>query len=82
MQVIDNAGFRATKNITIPENIHLIQIPPYRPELNSSEKVRQWMKVRVAMKVFESVEELQDKITEIVKELCQQRIKALLIIKI
>ncbi len=32
--IIDNAGFHAYQNITISENIKLIRIPPYSPELN------------------------------------------------
>ena len=35
--VIDNAGFHSTKNIEIPDNIHLLRIPPYSPELNPCE---------------------------------------------
>ena len=37
--IIDNAGFHACKNSTIPENIKLIRIPPYAPELNPAEKI-------------------------------------------
>ena len=35
--VIDNAGFHSTKNIEIPDNIFLLNIPPYSPELNPCE---------------------------------------------
>lgn len=31
--VIDNAGFHSTKNIEVPDNIYLLRIPPYSPEL-------------------------------------------------
>jgi len=37
--VIDNARFHATKNIKIPENIHLLSIPPYTPELNPCKQI-------------------------------------------
>ncbi|NQX86309.1 MAG: transposase [Flavobacteriaceae bacterium] len=56
-------------NIKIPSKIKLIKIPPYAPELNPVEKVWQWIKDRVAMKVFKDVKILQDKITEIVNQL-------------
>ena len=36
--IIDNAGFHSMKNHKIPDNIKLIRIPPYSPELNASEK--------------------------------------------
>lgn len=35
--VIDNAGLHSTKNIEIPDNIFLLRIPPYTPELNPCE---------------------------------------------
>lgn len=75
--VIDNAGFHASQNITIPENIKLIRIPPYAPELNPAEKVWQWMKERVSMKFFASTKELQDKITEMVQQLTPNLIKSI-----
>jgi len=39
--VIDNAGFHACQSIEVPENIRLIRIPAYAPELNPAEKVWQ-----------------------------------------
>lgn len=39
--VIDNAGFHSTKNIQVPDNIYLLRIPPYSPELNPCEQVWQ-----------------------------------------
>lgn len=41
---IANAGLNACQNIKVPDNINLIRIPPYNPELNPAEKVWQWMK--------------------------------------
>jgi transposase len=75
--VIDNAGFHASQNITIPDNIRLIRIPPYSPELNPAEKVWQWMKDRVAMKFFESTKTLQEKITQMVNQLTPDLVKSI-----
>ena len=72
-----NAGFHACKNITIPENIKLIRIPPYNPELNPAEKVWQWMKERVAMKFIEDVEALQIKIAQMITQLNADFIKSI-----
>lgn len=41
--VIDNAGFHSTKNIEVPDNIYLLRIPPYNPELNPCEQVWQYI---------------------------------------
>lgn len=75
--IIDNAGFHACQNITIPENIRLIRIPPYSPELNPAEKIWQWMKDKVAMKFFEDIESLQNKITLMIKQLSPELIKSI-----
>ena len=57
--IIDNAGFHATKNITIPDNIKLVRIPPYTPELNPCEKVWQYLKERFKNKTFKNIKELK-----------------------
>lgn len=42
--VVDNTGFHSTKNIDIPENIKLMNIPLYTPEFNPYEKVWKYFK--------------------------------------
>lgn len=77
IMLIDNAGFHATKNINIPKNIILLRIPPYTPELNPAEKVWQWMKARTSMKFFKNLDELQNKITELVNCLDNDIVKSI-----
>ena len=48
--VIDNAGFHSTKNIEVPSNIYLLNIPPYSPELNPCEQVWKFIKQRYKTK--------------------------------
>ena len=67
--IIDNAGFHATKNIEIPENIHLINIPPYTPELNPSEKVWQFLKERFKNQTFKDINQLKDWLHKTVNKL-------------
>jgi len=42
--LIDNAGFHSLKNYKLPENINLVRIPPYSPELNPAEKIWAYIK--------------------------------------
>jgi transposase len=42
--LLDNASFHKTKKLKIPDNIALIYIPPYSPELNPAEKIWQRFK--------------------------------------
>ena len=58
-----------TKNIQIPENIHLINIPPYTPELNPSEKVWQFLKERFKNQTFKDINQLKIWLHKTVKTL-------------
>ena len=75
--IIDNAGFHSTKNIKIPHNVYLLRIPPYSPELNPAEKMWQWIKDKTAMKFFTSLEDLQNKITEIINNTTIENVKSI-----
>ncbi|MEP5339532.1 MAG: IS630 family transposase [Algibacter sp.] len=57
--IIDNAGFHSMKNHKIPDNIKLIRIPPYSPELNASEKIWTYIKQFYKNKVFENLDNLK-----------------------
>lgn len=57
---VDQAGWHKSKMLKIPENIHLIQQPPYSPELNPAEHI--WDEVRekwVCNKNFDSIDNVQ-----------------------
>lgn len=75
--VIDNAAFHSTKDIVLPENIVLMPIPPYCPELNPAEKVWQWMKDKIAMKIFDTLETLENKMDQILEKLEGDLIKSI-----
>lgn len=65
--IIDNAGFHSLKKYDVPENIKLIRIPPYTPELNPSEKIWAYIKQFYKNKVFESLENTKKWLHEFVK---------------
>jgi transposase len=44
--IIDNAGWHIAGEIVVPDNITLLNLPPYSPELNAIEKVWQYLKDR------------------------------------
>lgn len=75
--VIDNAGFHSTKDIILPENVILMPIPPYCPELNPAEKVWQYMKDRIAMKLFDTLEDLENKIEDLLQQMENDVIKSI-----
>lgn len=75
--IIDNAGFHSTKNINVPENIYLLRIPPYTPELNPCEQVWQYIKNRFKNQRFKSMQELQQWLHQAVKDMSKQTIKSI-----
>jgi hypothetical protein len=42
--VLDRAGWHASPRLRVPDNISLIPLPPYAPELNSMENVWEYMR--------------------------------------
>lgn len=73
--IIDNAAFHSTKDVELPENIVLIPLPPYCPELNPAEKMWQWFKGKVSMKIYNSLGDLEDKLVQIIKHAENHKVK-------
>jgi transposase len=67
--LLDNGRFHKGKNLVIPNNIKLVFLPPYSPELNPAELVWLNMKRKITNKVYKTMEELKIKINQIVNEL-------------
>jgi transposase len=76
--IIDNAGFHSTKNISVPENIILVNIPPYSPELNPAEKIWHYIKSRFKNHLFGNMENLKNWLYEdIVQNLTPETIMSI-----
>lgn len=73
--IIDNAGFHSLSKHEIPENIKLIRIPPYSPELNHSEKIWAYIKSFYKNKVFEDLKNVKEWLHKFIEnELSTERI--------
>jgi transposase len=60
--IFDGAGYHIAKNLTVPENITLIRLPPRAPELNPIENVWEYLRGnRLAITVFDSYDDIVDK---------------------
>lgn len=58
--VVDNAGWHRSGGLAVPENIELLYLPAYSPELNPVERL--WLALRsrhLSNRVFESIEDLE-----------------------
>lgn len=75
---LDNGAFHKTKKLIIPDNIILIFLPPYSPELNGAEKVWWVLKREINRCTFESLDDLENKLDEIInKNITKPRISNL-----
>ena len=76
--LIDNAGFHSLKQYDIPENIELIRIPPYTPELNPSEKIWHYIKQYYKNNVFETLDNVKQWLHDFIKtKLSQELVKSI-----
>ena len=66
--VLDNGAFHKSKSLIIPENIVLIFLPPYSPELNPAEKVWWLIKREFVCQTFQDMGELEIHIDKSIKK--------------
>jgi len=67
--VLDNGAFHKAKKLQIPENIILIFLPPYSPELNPAEKIWAKFKRDFTNMLFNDMDSLVDYICQLVRNL-------------
>ena len=67
--VLDNGAFHKAKKLIIPDNIVLLFLPPYSPELNPAEKVWQQIKRKFTNKHFESLAQISNFFTQTLKHI-------------
>lgn len=60
--VIDGAGWHRTGGkLVVPQNITLLRLPPYSPELNAQENIWQYLRQNyLAGKIFDDYDEIVD----------------------
>ena len=75
--IIDNASYHKSKKLNIPDNIFLLNIPPYTPELSPCEQVWQYIKQRYKNIVFKSMDDLKKWLHKFVVEMDSETIKSI-----
>ena len=71
---LDNGSFHKAKALIIPENIKLVFLPPYSPELNPAEKMWSKMKRPFTNKLFHSLDEVSSFIDDTVNTINKQAV--------
>jgi putative transposase len=76
--VCDNAGWHKSKGLLVPNNIEIIHIPPYTPEMNPIEQI--WDELReknFANVFFSSIKQVIDKLCSAVCLLSKDNISSI-----
>ena len=76
--IMDGASWHKSKDIRVPENIKIIYLPPYSPELNPVEKLWQYIKANtIRNRIYESIDHLKDTICSFVMGLDSADLKSI-----
>ncbi|MGH9807239.1 MAG: IS630 family transposase [Terriglobia bacterium] len=60
--VFDGAGYHVAKDLAVPDNITLVPLPPYAPELNPVENIWEYLRGnKLAITVFDGYDDILDK---------------------
>jgi transposase len=74
--VMDQAAWHKGERLVIPDNIKIIHLPPYSPELNPVERLWQYIKNHTLKnKVYNTIEDLEKAI--FIKNLAVQSIRSI-----
>lgn len=65
---LDNGAFHKAKRLQVPENIILVFLPPYSPELNGAEKVWWVLKREINLCSFDTLEKLENKLIKLIQK--------------
>jgi transposase len=65
--LLDNSGAHTAQHLTLPDNVRLVFLPPYCPELNPMERVWRDLKDALAWLQFPTLEAQQDYIATLLQ---------------
>jgi len=77
--IADRSCCHTSRKIELPDNIVMKFIPPYSPDLNPMERLWKSMKDKIAEdnEVYDNLDNLSDKISEIVRRMSDKVVKNL-----
>ena len=65
--VLENGRFHHAKSLEIPDNVVLLFLPPYSPELNPIERLWQDIKAKLFTQTYRTLEDMKAKATAILQ---------------
>lgn len=70
---LDNGAFHKAKRLIVPDNIVLIFLPPYSPELNPAEKIWWVIKRELCMMSFKTIDHLAKELARIINTILTKK---------
>jgi transposase len=74
---LDNAAFHTTGKLVLPPNVIFFFQPPYCPEVNPIERFWRFLKDDLGGAIFDSLEQLKEKVGNILKSVSTDAIRSL-----
>jgi transposase len=76
--VLDGAGWHTANDLTVPENVTLVPLPPYSPELNPVERVWLYLRERhLSHRLLDDYEQVVEALCSAWKALTPDRLRSL-----
>ena len=73
--VLDNGAFHKAASLKIPNNIALLFLPPYSPELNPAEKIWADLKRKFTQQLFYNLDQVSEFITNAINTIDDKQVK-------
>lgn len=76
--IMDQAGWHKSKELVVPDNIELLYLPPYSPELNPIERLWKHLKSNyIHNRVFDSLKDMMDQMVDVIGNLDSHAVASL-----
>lgn len=74
--VLDGAGWHRSSALVVPNNIRLVFLPPYSPELNPVEKLWEYVKSHtIKNKIYTCIDKLEEVVGEFISNILPLQIR-------
>ena len=76
--VMDKASWHRSQGLIIPENVRILHIPPYTPEMNPIEQIwKELRKVGFRNEFFKTLDKVVDRLCDTINSLTTDTIKSI-----
>lgn len=75
--IMDCAGWHKSKDLKVAENMQIVYLPAYSPELNPVERLWQYMKSNILKnKIYETIDDLKEVVCGFIKNLSKETLQS------